>query len=312
MRFSIKEELCGVEAGKDCCRAAELSALIRTEGILHLQGEEGLAFHTESESAAVARLILRLSKDVFGKTPDLSVQRMPRLKNHACFCLSFYEAENPIQILNELEILDSHGRPVQGLPQRLLRRRCCKYAYLRGAFLGCGFLGDMRRNKHLEFNLAGQALAEEIREMLEELGIRAGCVERRHSWVVYIKRKDSILNLLALMGAHSSVLRIESELIFSEIREGINRVVNCETANLRKATKAAQEQIMRIRAIEKAVGLDMLPPRLRDIAITRLENPHLSLAELGRCYDPPLSKGAVQHRMEGITREYLRLCGDAD
>lgn len=309
MTAGIKDELCMVNLERRCCRAAELSALIRTEGVLHLQGNEHLALHTESENAAVARTIIRLSKDVFHRTPDLSVQRMPRLRNHACFCLSFYENDNLLQMLDELELLDGHGRPTEGLPKRLLRKRCCKYAYLRGAFLGCGFLGDMRKNKHLEFNLASQVLASELTEMLKGLGMKAGLVQRRTSWVVYLKSKESILQLIAAMGAHASVLRIENELIYAEIREEINRLVNCETANLKKITKAAQEQIKSIRRIDEEVGLEKLPPSLQDIALLRLRHPDLSLTELGKCADPPLSKGAVQHRFERIARTCERLCG---
>ncbi len=293
-----------------CCRKAELSALLRAEGVLHLQGGERLALHTESESAAVARAIIHLCNESFGCRPDLSVQRLPRLRNHACYCLSFYEGDNLLQILNELEIVDGHGRPLDGLPQRLLRKRCCKQAYLRGIFLGCGFLGDLRRNRHLELNLSNEELAVRLIALLEELGINARLSKRRFSWVVYMKSKDSILGFLAAIGAHSTVLRAESGLIFSEIRGEVNRLVNCETANLKKTARAAQERIREIKKMEELGGLRSLPPSLREIADLRIKYPHLSLSELGKKADPPLSKAAVQHRLERITEAYRKACGD--
>lgn len=306
----VKEELSKVIPDRSCCRKAELSALLRAEGVLHLQGGERMALHTESESASVARTIMRLSDMTFGCRPDLSIQRLPRLRNHACYCLSFYEGDNLLQILDELEIVDAHGRPLEGIPHRLLRKRCCRLAYLRGMFLGCGFLGDLRRNRHLELNLSGKNLAEELMSMMDGLGITARLTERRSSWVVYMKSKESILNLLAAMGAYSSVLEAESKLIFSEIRGDVNRVVNCETANLKKTARAAQERIRQIKEMEERGRLRSLPPSLREMADLRLRYPHLSLAELGEKADPPLSKAAVQHRLERITEAYNRTCGE--
>lgn len=300
MPYYVKDELSKIRGGRRCCRLAELSALIRTEGTLHLQGNNQLAIHTESENASVARAIINLARELFDRTPDLSVEKMPRLRNQVCYCLSFYEGDNLVQILNELGILDEHSRPLEGIPRRLVRNRCCKAAYLRGAFLGCGFLGDMHRNKHLEFNLASPEMAAGTLGLLDDLGIGAAVFQRRSSHVVYLKRKESILELLALMGAHATVLRIENELIVSSIKEDVNRKVNCETANLRKITRAAQEQIHDILLIEEEVGLTRLSPSLREIAEARLRYPDLSLVELGNRTDPPISKSAAYHRLTRI------------
>lgn len=248
----------------------------------------------------MARAIINLARELFDRTPDLSVQKMPRLRNQVCYCLSFYEGDNLVQILNELGILDEHSRPLEGIPRRLVRDRCCKAAYLRGAFLGCGFLGDMHRNKHLEFNLANPEMAGGVLGLLDGLGITAAIFQRRSSHVVYLKRKESILELLALMGAHATVLRVENELIVSSIKEGVNRRVNCETANLRKITMAAQGQIHDILLIEEEMGLARLAPSLREIAEVRLRYPELSLAELGAHTVPPISKSAAYHRISRI------------
>lgn len=300
MPYYVKDELSKVRGGKRCCRLAELSALIRTEGTLHLQGNNRLAIHTESENASVARAIINLARELFDRTPDLSVEKMPRLRNQVCYCLSFYEGDNLLQILNELGILDEHSRPLEGIPRRLVRNRCCKAAYLRGAFLGCGFLGDMHRNKHLEFNLSSPEMAAGILSLLDGLGVGSAVFQRRSSHVVYLKRKESILELLALMGAHATVLRIENDLIISSIKEGVNRTVNCETANLRKISRAAQEQIRDILLIEEEMGLARLSPPLREIAEARLRYPDLSLVELGARTDPPVSKSAAYHRLTRI------------
>jgi hypothetical protein len=296
----VKDELAHVKRAKICCKTAELSALIKVEGILHLGGKGGLALHTESENASVARLIITLTKELFGVSPNLSIERLPRLRNHNCYYLHIRAEDGAEQILRRLGILDKQGRPRAGIPRELLERRCCKKAYLRGAFLGSGFVGNLRRNRHLEFNLAGEEMAENLRRLLEDLGIGAGIALRRSIYVVYIKKKESIIDLLGLLGAHSAVLDMENLLIISSIKERVNRQVNCETANLEKVARAARKQLRDIQLIEEHLGLKSLSPSLQEIATMRLRYPDLSIDELGKRVSPPLSKSATYHRLTRI------------
>ncbi len=302
MPYYIKDELAKVILERDCCKLAEMSALIKSEGTLHLIGGRGLALHTESENPAVARLIINLAKDLFGRTPELSIDRPPRLRHHNCYYLYFGEGESVAEMLRKLGILDGRGRPRPGIPVRLLSRKCCKGAYLRGVFLGCGFLGDMNKNKHLEFSLGNEEMAEGIMRLLKDLGIQASAAQRRSSQVVYLKKKENIIALLALMGAYVTVLDIENDLIIRSIKGEVNRRVNCETANLRRTARAAQEQIRNIHAIDEALGIDALTPSLRSVARARLRYPDLSIEELGKKMDPPLSKSATYHRLIRLSK----------
>ncbi len=302
MAYYIKDELSKIPLETKCCKLAEMSALIKSEGSLHLMGENGLALHTESENPAVARLIIYLAKELFSRTPELRIERLPRLRHHNCYYLYFKQEDGVAEILRELGILDRYNRPKLGIPKRILSRKCCKSAYLRGMFLGCGFLGDMNRNKHLEFTLGDEEMARGVMWLLDELGIHAALAQRRSFYIVYLKRKESIIDLLARMGAHSTVLDIENALIIKSIKGEVNRRVNCETANLRRVARAAQEQIRDILAIDEALGIDALIPSLKSVAQARLRYPDLSIEELGKRMDPPISKSATYHRLVRLSR----------
>ena len=136
----VKDELARVIPSRRCCRLAELSALFHLEGALHLTGPHRLSLHTESENAAVARKMFSYLKEIFSVSPELRIEKVPRLRGHNCYCLYLEDGERSTQILNELGLLDDSLRPVLGVPSRITRHRCCGTAYLRGAFLGGGYV----------------------------------------------------------------------------------------------------------------------------------------------------------------------------
>ncbi len=297
----VKDELARLMPSRRCCRLAELSALLHVEGSLHLLGPFRLALHTESENAAVARKIFQLLKGLFAITPELRVEKAPRLKGHNCYHL-YLSHEGLLQALNELGLVDDSCHPVLGIPARITRRRCCGIAYLRGAFLGGGYVSGPGQPAHLEINVHHSEMAEQLRRLLERYAISTQVVNRKSLSTVYAKSRREQSDFLALVGAHQAVLELQSGAVLCELRESVNRRVNSETANLEKAVEAAQRQLRAIDVIERNIGLERLPDSLRAVAAARIEFPEATLSELGGCMQPPLSKSAVYHRLRRINR----------
>jgi len=191
---------------------------------------------------------------------------------------------------------------VRGVEPHIVARRCCKRAYIRGVFLGAGYMTDPSKGYHLEIAIRGPEHAQFISDLLREFGIRAGIVPRRGRSVVYVKDGDDIVELLRVMQASSALLELENARILRSIRGDVNRLVNAENANLSKTVDASLGQIRDIELIDDVMGIRRLPPALAAAARLRLENPEASLTELGAMLSPPVSKSGVNHRMRRIAR----------
>ena len=181
-----------------------------------------------------------------------------------------------------------------------MKRDCCAIAYLRGAFLGGGFVADPHGDFHFELTAESEQLAEDLVSLLARFDIEARVARRRGTFAVYLKGAEPIITFLALVGAHRALLRTEDVRIVKSVRNDVNRLVNAEIANQQKTAEAAVGQIEAIETLRATRGLDSLPPALRELARLRLENPDVSLRELGELADPPLSKSAVYHRVRRI------------
>ncbi|MEW6553072.1 MAG: DNA-binding protein WhiA [Actinomycetota bacterium] len=298
----VKDELARLVPARRCCRMAELSALFHLEGALHLTAPHRLGLHTESENAAVARKMFSYLKELFAVSPELRVEKAPRLRGHNCYILYLEDGEGSTRILSELGLLDGSLRPVLGVPAWLTRRHCCGIAYLRGAFLGGGYVSRPEQPAHLEINVQHYEMAEGLRDLASRYGIDLHLGRKKRLYTAYGKNRGDQVDLLALLGAHDAVLRLQSESVVREVRERVNRRVNSETANLERSVDAAQRQLRDIRAVADGPGLASLPSSLREIAEVRLRYPEASLQELGDRLQPPLTKSAVYHRLLRIRR----------
>ncbi len=185
---------------------------------------------------------------------------------------------------------------------RLIKKRCCKRAYIRGAFLGGGSVSDPEKIYHLEIVTHSDSYANSLCSLINEFGLNAKTIERKNNYVVYLKEGEHIVNLLNIIGAHSALLDLENIRIYKDMRNNINRIVNCETANLSKTINAAVRQIENIRYIEDSYGLSNLSPSLREVAELRLNNPDASLRELGEMLNPPIGKSGVNHRLRKLDK----------
>ena len=180
---------------------------------------------------------------------------------------------------------------------------------MRAAFLCVGSMSDPEKEYHLEFACTEGDTAEQIREVLNGYGMGAKVIRRKKYHVVYLKDSEEIAQVLGLIGAHVSLMELENRRIMKEVRNSVNRRVNCETANISKTVNAAQSQIRDIRFLEREGRLRELPEGLRKIAELRLEYPEVSMSELGRMCSPPISKSGVSHRLRKLSEHAQRLQG---
>ena len=185
-------------------------------------------------------------------------------------------------------------------PRRVMRRNCCRRAYLRGSFLACGYLSDPQSRYHAEWVFIDQARAQRLRRVLSQCGLLSGLGSRRGASLVTLKGGDQVSELLKLMDAPLSVLSMENSRAEKSLRESTNRAVNCDQANLGRQLSAAQRQIGAVEALSRARGLGALPGKLQAIARLRLGQPDVSLEELGGMMEPPLSKSGAQRLMRQL------------
>lgn len=294
----VKEELSRVPPVCSHCERATLAALIRMEGSLFLAGSGRFRIEVDTDSPSVARLLVKLLHEQYGLKTDWTVRRSVLHKTPN------YLIEVPMQkglpeAMKDMGVLTSGGFD-RGVYPKLVEKRCCAAAYLRGAFLGSGFIANPKGDFHFEMSVESEELANGLVELMAERDISAKIMQRRSNYIVYMKSGSAISAFLAVVGAHQSALAMENVRVIKSVRNDVNRRVNAELANQQKATEASMEQIMAIHAVVDRYGLESLPPALQEFIKLRVSHPDATLKELGEYADPPLSKSAVYHRVRRI------------
>ncbi|CEJ72306.1 sporulation transcriptional regulator whiA [[Clostridium] sordellii] len=304
MSFSAetKNELARVFSNDKCCNISELSAIVRLSGSIQLAGYKKLNLKISTELNSIARKVFKLLKYNFGINTEISVNKNQMLKRNSSYVLMVTSDMGAENLLRELGILSREEGffTMNKVPEDLIKDNECIRAFIRGAFLGGGSISDPEKNYHLEFVANNEEFAESLKNLINSLGFNSKTVSRKNNYVVYLKESEQISDLLNIIGAHQALLSLESTKIVKEMRNNVNRLVNCETANLSKTVNAAVRQIENIKYIQSKVGLDHLPPNLREIAELRVDNEDLTLKELGEMASPELSKSAVNHRLRKI------------
>lgn len=294
----VKDELSRVEPTCSHCDRALLAALIRVEGTLHLSGQGQYRLAIATDAPSVARLSWRLLHETYELRTELTTRRSVLHKTPNYLIDVPAQAGLP-EALNDMGVLRD-GRLNLGVAPELVAKQCCAASYLRGAFLGSGFVSDPRGDFHFEITVESQEMANDLVLIMNEKGINARVMQRRSSYVVYLKSGEAILEFLAFVGAHQAALRLEDARVVKSVRNDVNRQTNAEMANQMKAAAASVDQIFAMRAVLEAYGVEKLPPALRDIIRLRVAYPDATLKELGDRANPPLSKSAVYHRIRRI------------
>lgn len=271
MSFSaeVKEELQKQVGKSRHCQIAELAAMIAFDGI-------GIENHLLNEKYQA------LVGELFPGEKDVAEWRILEL----------------VKMWDEKQQKPEINSTVNGL---LLQQVCCRRAFLRGAFLAGGSISDPNKSYHFEIVCKTLEQAGQLRDIINSFAMEAKIVERKKHQVVYLKEGAQIVDMLNIMEAHVALMNLENVRILKEMRNSVNRKVNCETANISKTVNAAVKQLEDIVFIRDKAGLDSLPDNLREIALLRLENPDAPLKELGTFLDPPVGKSGVNHRLRRIS-----------
>ena len=283
---------------------AQISAMMKVSGTIGFNGK-GLSFKITTENPTSARLVFTLLKEHFQIHSKLMVKKSNSLKKNNIYMVVIDEEMGVRGLLKDTGIF----KEVDGgitldyrIDEKMVETDDEKRAYIRGAFLGGGSVTNPEKNYHLEFVTHSEEYAQDLCELINSCGLNSKVIQRKNSFIVYIKEGEQIVDILNIMGAHSCLLELENIRIMKEMRNNVNRLVNCETANLSKTVNAAVRQVESIKFIKSKIGLKRLPQNLREIAELRLEYPDESLKELGEMLDPPVGKSGVNHRLRKIEK----------
>lgn len=306
MSFSTytKNELSRIISNEKSYAMAELASIIRMSGSIQLMGFKRLNIKISTENAAIARKIFKLLKMHFNIHTEIMVKKNRNLKKNNNYILIISSAMGSSELLKEVGILKENGSFYinSNIPNELLLDDECKKAYIRGAFLGGGSISDPEKTYHMEFVTNNEEFSIGFKDLINSFGFNSKIVSRKNNYVIYLKEGDQISDILNIIGAHNALLNLENTRVVKEMRNNVNRIVNCETANLSKTVNAAIRQMENIKYIRDTIGLDALPENLREIAYLRAECEDLSLKELGEILTCPIGKSGVNHRLRKIEK----------
>lgn len=294
----IKKELIHLEQ-EECCVKAELAAIIRMNGVVSTSVPNEV-LDIQTESAAIARRIFSLIKSIYKYPIELLVRKKMKLKKNNVYIVRLKKGIQPF--LESIHIEHDEDGFEQNDFLQSLDTICCKRAYIRGAFLARGSVNNPQTSSyHLEIFNLDQEHNYLLCQLMNEFDLRARELQRRNGYIVYLKEAEKITDFLSNIGAYNGLFKFEDVRIIRDMRNSVNRIVNCETANLNKTISASVRQVQSIKYIQDVAGLDILPDRLIEIAKARLEFPEVTLKELGESLPSgKLSKSGVNHRLKKI------------
>ena len=277
----VKAELIRLPLGKACCMLSEISALTMTSGHLAFRGGGWISISYRLDDAGTARRLLMLLKKRLNVNPT--------------------DAHTLLNALHMAETDEDGQMHLKRMaPRHPMTRQCCRRAFLRGAYLGAGTMTNPEKGYHFEWKAEDEQLPRTLEKLLEKCEMPYRDYERKGTQVIYLKGAQHIADMLALMGAGQSVLDMETIRVGKQVKAAATRAANCDEHNGDKMLAAAQKQADAIRRISLKQGLFTLPPGLQEIARLRLDNPEMSLKELGELMDPPVGKSGVNHRMRRL------------
>lgn len=303
-----KKELTQIEAD-DCCTKAEIAAFIRMNGVMSFSNKQ-LSLDVQTENAAIARRLYSNLKRLYPFKVEMLVRKKMRLKKNNVYICRVREGAK--QVLEDLYIMTDSFQMIHKIAPELIEMDCCARSYLRGAFLAGGSVNNPETSSyHLEIFSSYQEHSESLVELLNRYQLNAKSIERKKGFIAYLKEAEKISDFLGIIGAHVSLMKFEDVRIMRDMRNSVNRLVNCETANLNKTIGAAQRQVENIKLIEETIGIDQLPERLQEIARLRVAYQDVTLKELGELVTgTPVSKSGVNHRLRKIEEIAERIRGN--
>lgn len=303
----IKKDLSTLELESDGCSRAELSGIIASIALITVSSESAsMSLTLKTENPAVAGRVFKLMKSLYGIAPEVAIRKTRKFKEHRLYTITLMKDKKVQQVLKDTRIL-RHNAEKQiffagEVPGLFLSKQRYIKSYIRGVFLACGSISNPEKTYHLELVSRRKNYLASLNDLLAQYDIKSSLMVRKSNCVLYMKESDSVSGFLGLIGAHKALLEIENIRIVKEMRNDVNRQVNCETANMNKTAAAAYEQIDNILLIKDKIGLKKLPPNLYEMAEIRVNYPELTIKELGEKMDPPVGKSGVYHRIKKLNQ----------
>lgn len=306
MSFSseVKEELIRVVNTARHCQIAEIAAIVGLCGRVQITEFDEYRLLVHTENSGVARKYYSLLKEAFQITASLLIKRNIYLKKAHTYIVKIDNHDEAVRVLKATKLMDSHGEvggEISQINHFVLQRECCKRAFIRGAFLAAGSISDPEKSYHFEIVCTYEEKAKQLQEIINTFHLDAKIVLRKKYYVVYIKEGAMLVDMLNIMEAHVSLMKLENVRILKDMRNSVNRRVNCETANINKTVSAAMKQVEDIKYIEETIGFEQLSDGLAEIAKLRLSQPEATLKELGAMLNPPVGKSGVNHRLRKLS-----------
>lgn len=311
MSFSgdVKEELLSVCGNGRHCQIAELAAYFSYCGFMKKSNSGHMVIGITAENKAIATKCFTLIKKTFNIYSGILIRKHSFSSKILSYEIQIEKPDEIKEVLMAIKKYKESEEPVlcSCVDKLLLKKDCCRRAFIRGTYLAIGSMSNPEKGYHMEFVFDHEDMAEEFIQILKTFSIGAKMVLRKKNYVVYIKDGEEIVDMLNIMGAHISLMNLENTRIMKDMRNSINRRVNCETANIAKTVNAATKQVEDIMFIRKNYGLHKLPDNLRQVAEVRLAYPEASLVELSQLMDPPVGKSGVNHRLRKLSELAERL-----
>lgn len=310
MSFSseIKDEVAKIKVEDYKIILSELAGITPMCGLLNFKNNK-ISMEYITENAPVARRIFTFLRRSFGFDVEVKNVRSTQLKKNV-FIIYISQDESCRLLLDELKYIKGASVfMINYAPTDLIKTSNEKKAYIRGAFMGSGSITDPKKGYHLEFVSENESNAYFLRDAINDFGLKSKVIMRKEKYIIYIKDSEQISDFLSLIGAYNSVLNYENVRVIKEMRNNVNRIVNCETANLNKTVKSSYDQVEDIKLIEREIGIENLDEDLKAIAKIRLENRSMSLNDIANSLEPKLSKSTVNYRFKKLRRIANKLRG---
>ena len=306
MSFSseVKDELSRQLSQARHCQIAEAAAIISLCGRILISSEDRYCIKIHTENISVARKYFTLLKKTFHANTQISIKQNLYFKKSKLYTVTVGNHEDAMRILQAVRLIDEHqeiGENLSVVGNLVVQQSCCKRAFIRGAFLATGSISDPEKAYHFEIVCATMEKAEQLREIIAVFSIEAKIIRRKKYFIVYIKEGSQIVDILNVMEAHVALMNLENVRILKDMRNSVNRRVNCETANIHKTVSAAVRQRKDIEYIRDTIGFGAISENLSEIASKRLEQPEATLKELGAMLHPPVGKSGVNHRLRKLS-----------
>ncbi|MCR4904122.1 MAG: DNA-binding protein WhiA [Butyrivibrio sp.] len=305
MSFSaeVKEELIKHVASARHCQLAEIAAIISANGMIREGENGGISLYIKADDVQLNRKFFTILKKAFKIENSIFEEETPIHVGGRLYKLAIGNDEDVRNLLMAVRMLDEKGvirDKNSGIDTLITKNSCCKRAFIRDTFICIGSVNDPEKSYHLEFVCDTEIQAIQLQEFIISFDIKAKIIKRKKYFVVYIKEGSEIVDLLNVMEAPLSLMNMENTRIVKEVRNSVNRRVNCEAANITKTVNAASKQTEDIVFIRDNYGFQNLPDSLREIAEVRLEYPEATLQELGGYLDPPVGKSGANHRLKKL------------